>query len=71
MKIFTGFLTEFVNFFTVLESKSIPDVVKDFVAFEIIMCIDNIIMTTVRTVDPIAELEKQANLVLPRPETIQ
>ena len=47
MKLIGGMLTEYISMVIIVQSTSIDDVIKDFIALEIIANIDNIIAETV------------------------
>lgn len=51
MKLFGGFLTEFINILVIVQSDTIEDVVKDFIAFGIISEIDNLLAASLRGYD--------------------
>ena len=47
MKIIGGISTEIINMIKMGQASKIEDVVKDFIAFEIICNIDNVMATTI------------------------
>ena len=49
LKIIGGIMTEVINTFLMIEATSVLDVVKDFIALEIISTIDDMMISTVRT----------------------
>ena len=51
MKLVGGLFTEFINILVIVQSSSIEDVVKDFIAFGIIAEIDNLLSDTLRGYD--------------------
>ena len=51
MKLYGGFLTEFINILVIVQSDTIEDVVKDFMAFSIISEIDNLLAESLRGYD--------------------
>ena len=51
MKLYGGFFTEFINILVIVQSDTIEDVVKDFIAFGIISEIDNLLAASLRGYD--------------------
>jgi hypothetical protein len=51
MKLYGGFLTEFINILVIVQAETIEDVVKDFIAFGIISEIDNLLAASLRGYD--------------------
>ena len=50
MKLSGGLFCEIVNILTIVQSETIGDVIKDFIAFGIIAEIDDIIVSTITTI---------------------
>ena len=58
----SAFFCEFVNFISILQSETLADVIKDYIAFGIIAEIDNILGSIMFSVDIQKEIE-QANIM--------
>lgn len=56
-----AFFCEYVNIITIMQSASLADVIKDYIAFGIIAEIDNIVATIMFTSDIAGEIE-EANI---------
>ena len=65
MKLYGGFLTEFINILVIVQSDSIEDVVKDFIAFGIISEIDNLLAASLRGYD-VENTIKEAEVYYPK-----
>lgn len=48
MKLYGGLITELVNIQVIIRQKTIEDVMKDFIAFGVIMEIDNLLASSLR-----------------------
>ena len=65
MKIFGGLQTEISNIVLMIQTETIEDIVKDFIALGIISEIDNVMMATVGAVDAGNEIDN-TNIKYPK-----
>ena len=65
MKVSAGFITEFTNILIIVQSHSIENCIKDFVAFGFICELDNLMMSTVTSIDCQEEIEN-AGIAYPK-----
>ena len=66
MKALGGLITELVNVFVIVQSQTIEDVVKDFIAFGIIAEIDDLMAFTLCGGTGVEPEIEEANVYFPR-----
>ena len=70
MKFTAGILTEVTNVLIIIQSGTIEDVIKDFIAFGFICEVDDMMCSTVTIIDP-SEVIENTCIAYPKKQALQ